>query len=278
MPWRALTVQIEAGAAEALSEALLEAGAQSVSIDAPDAPRATLCALLEIERDPLELLRAAAQAAGVAPPEFATSELEDDDWVRRSQAQFAPIEVGERLWIGPSWREPASGRVAVRLDPGLAFGTGSHPSTRLVLDFLEEQIRGGERVLDYGCGSGILALAAAKLGAARVAAVDLDPQAVETALANASQNGIELYAGLPESLPESLPEALYDVVVSNILAQPLIVLAPLFAARTARGGRIALAGILEREAEEVAAAYAPWFDARAEQAREGWSLVTGERR
>jgi ribosomal protein L11 methyltransferase len=274
MPWRALTLRVEASAAEAMSEALLEAGAQSVAIEMPEAPRPTLCALLELERDPLELVRAASQAAGLATPNFTTTELEDEDWVRRSQAQFAPIEVGERLWVGPSWHAPPAGRVAVRLDPGLAFGTGSHPSTRLVLDFLEQHIRGGERVLDYGCGSGILAIAAAKLGAAHVAAVDLDAQAVATALANAGQNGIALDAGMPESLPA----ALYDVVVSNILAQPLIVLAPLLAARSARGGRIALAGILEREAEEVAAAYAPWFDARADRAREGWSLVTGTRR
>ncbi len=140
--------------------------------------------------------------------------------------------------------------------------------------FSREAVRGGERVLDYGCGSGILALAAAKLGAARVDGVDVDPQAVETALANARANGVELRA----ALPEALPVARYDIVVSNILAQPLIVLAPLLAERTAPGGRLALAGILHSQGEEVAAAYRPWFEADATELCEGWVLVSGVRR
>jgi ribosomal protein L11 methyltransferase len=275
MPWLALTLEVDAGAAEAMSDALLEAGAQSVSIDQVERPRHALSALLSIQQDAHGLVARAASAAGLAPaPPFSVSEVADQDWVRTTQSQFAPLEVGSRLWIGASWHKPPPGRITVRLDPGLAFGTGSHPTTRLVLGFLEQTIRGGERVLDYGCGSGILAIAAAKLGAARVDGVDVDPQAVETAAANALANGVELGA----ALPDALPDALYDIVVSNILAQPLIVLAPLLAARTDHAGGIALAGILMSQAAEVAAAYAPWFDIATRETQDGWALVSGLRK
>jgi ribosomal protein L11 methyltransferase len=275
MPWLALTLEVDAEAAEAMSEALMEAGAQSVAIDALEHSRPTVQALLRPEDDADRLVQEAAHAAGFpAAPPFTTRSVPDEDWVRTTQAQFEPLEVGARLWVGPSWHEPPPRRAVVRIDPGLAFGTGSHPTTRLVLGFLERTVRGGERVLDYGCGSGILALAAAKLGAARVDGVDVDPQAVETALANARANGVELRA----ALPEALPVARYDIVVSNILAQPLIVLAPLLAQRTAPGGRLALAGILHSQGEEVAAAYRPWFEVDATELCEGWVLVSGVRR
>lgn len=275
MPWRALTLQVEAGAAEAMSDALVEAGAHSVSIENLERERQTLHAIIAIGADANRLVGRAAKAAGLAAaPAFTTTEVADDDWVRKSQAQFPPVEIGERLWVGPSWHEPPARRIVVRLDPGLAFGTGTHATTQLVLGFLEQQIKGGERVLDYGCGSGILAIAAAKLGAARVDGVDIDPQALETACANAHGNSIELRA----TLPEELPAGSYDIVVSNILAQPLIALAPLLAARTKPGGRIALAGILEAQAAELGAAYAPWFDAATQGLQEGWALVAGLRR
>lgn len=275
MPWLALTLEVDAAAAEAMSEALLEAGAQSVCVENIDQARRTLNALLSLESDPRQLVRQAAAIAHLpAAPEFALGRVEDEDWIRKSQAQFAPIEVGRRLWIGPSWHQPPAGRASVRLDPGLAFGTGTHPTTRLVLNFLEKHIRGGESVLDYGCGSGILAIAAAKLGAARVDGVDVDPQAVETASENARANGVAVHA----ALPEELPAAIYDIVVSNILAQPLIELAPLLAARTAPGGRIALAGILQSQAGEVAAAYTPWFDLRSTGSEDVWVLLEGVRK
>jgi len=275
MPLRALTLQVEAGAADAMSEALLEAGAQSVSIDEPDRPSATLCALVELQLDPDACLRAAARSAGLAAtPPYTASEIADEDWVRSTQAQYAPVEIGERLWIGPSWREPPADRIAVRLDPGLAFGTGTHPTTQLVLCFLERKIGGGEGVLDYGCGSGILAIAAAKLGAARVDGVDVDPQALATARDNARGNGVELQP----TLPQGLRAGVYEIVVSNILAQPLILLAPVLAARTARGGTLALAGILESQAAEVGAAYAPWLDMRLDSVLDGWALLAGRRR
>ena len=159
----------------------------------------------------------------------------------------------------------------MRIDPGLAFGTGSHPTTRLVLNYLDEVITGGERVLDYGCGSGILAIAAAKLGAARVDAVDLDPEALQTTRANALANGAALHVAPPEQLPSSV----YDLVVSNILAAPLVVLAPLIARH---GARIALSGILETQADEVARAYQPWFEIERAGEIDGWTLLAGSRR
>jgi len=267
MPWLALTLQLERSAAEAFSDALLEAGAQSVALEAAGA----VVAILSMEHDSKSLVAAASRAAGIAPPRFTVETLDDQDWVRASQAQFAPVAIGERLWIGPSWHAAPAGRSAIRIDPGLAFGTGSHPSTKLVLGFLERTIAGGERVLDYGCGSGILAIAAAKLGAAHVDAVDLDPKAVETTRANAAANGV----ALNPALPDALPAAGYDIVVSNILAQPLIVLAPLLASRAAR---IALSGILEAQAEEVMQAYRPWLDMKLAEREEGWVLLTGEGR
>jgi ribosomal protein L11 methyltransferase len=274
MPWLAVTLEIDAAGAEALSEALLEVGADSVSLDHPDAPRVALKALFNPEFDAAALMASASAACGLVTPAFAVERLEDDDWVRRSQSQFAPLQVGARLWVGPSWHKPPPGIAAVTLDPGLAFGTGSHPTTRLVLQFLERRIAGGERVLDYGCGSGILAISAAKLGAGRVSATDIDPDALETAAANALANGV----ALDLCAPESLGPVPYDIVVANILAQPLIVLAPLLAARTAPRGRLALSGILESQAAEVAHAYAPWFDVATARTEEGWALVEGRLR
>ena len=266
MPWLALTVEVERAAAEAFSDALLEAGAQSVSLEAEH-----VCAILGLHDDPAHLIAAAAQACGMQPPRFTSGKLDDQDWVRTSQAQFGPLAIGKRLWIGPTWHEPPPERIAVRIDPGLAFGTGSHPSTKLILNYLEKTLRGGERVLDYGCGSGILAIAAARLGAAHVDAVDLDPQAVETTAANARANGVRLNA----ALPDALGAAAYDIVLSNILAQPLIVLAPLLAER---GERIALSGILEEQAPEVGAAYQPWYRMQIADTDSGWALLTGARK
>lgn len=275
MPWLAVTLEVDAGAAEALSDALLEAGAQSVSIDNVDRARPTLNALLDLQTDPQRFIQEAARAAGLAgPPAFEVTHVADEDWVRKTQAQFAPTEIGERLWVGPSWHQAPKGRASVQLDPGMAFGTGTHPTTRLVLQFLERHVRGGERVLDYGCGSGILAIAAAKLGATHIDAVDVDPQAVQTASDNALLNHVAMRTALPEALAAST----YDIVVSNILAQPLIMLAPLLAALTAQGGRIALAGILESQGPSVAAAYAPWFDAQLSAIEDVWVLVEGVRK
>jgi ribosomal protein L11 methyltransferase len=201
----------------------------------------------------------------------------EQDWVRLTQAQFAPVAVGPGFWIVPSWHEvPADARRVIRLDPGLAFGTGTHPTTHLCLQWIAAQADGWAgappRVLDYGCGSGILAIAAALHGAAAVTAVDIDPAAVQATRANAQANGVALQAGLPD-----LAAGSYDVVLANILATPLKLLAPLLAERVRPGGRLVLAGILERQADELGTAYAPWLELQATAAADGWILMTGRR-
>ena len=275
MAWRALRLEVDAAAADALSDALLEAGAQSVTIESPQAARTALCALFAESGNPEDALRHALVRCGHPPGvAFTVQRVADDDWVRNSQAQFRPLELA-RLWIGASWHVPPAGtRWVVRIDPGLAFGTGSHATTKLVLRFLERTLRGGERVLDYGCGSGVLAIAAAKLGASRVAAVDTDAQAVAVAHENSRANGVAIDC----SLPETLTPGSYDVVVANILAQPLIELAPVLAARTEQGARLALAGLLESQAAEVARAYAAQFEIGVAEREDGWALLAGVRR
>ena len=268
-----LIAVVEPRWAEAFSDALLWAGAESASIDEPDGPAPRVSALLAANAAPAAVVAAAAARCGLAPaPGFSLEPVADDDWVRRTQAQFAPLDL-VRLWIGASWHSAPAGKRVVRLDPGLAFGTGSHPSTRLMLDFVERTVQGGERVLDYGCGSGILAIAAAKLGARSVDAVDVDELAVETTRDNALRNGVPVRAVGPDELPPGT----YDLVLSNILAQPLIVLAPLLASRVAPGGRLALAGLLAGQAEEVAAAYGDAIRLGVQARLEGWVLLAGRR-
>lgn len=283
MTWLSITLELEPGQSEALSDALLEAGAESVSLESTSNDPATLepgarmrvIALTNAAADPAALVAAAAAAAAIEPPEFTVARVAEEDWVRRSQAQFGPIRIAERLWIVPSWHVPPDpAAIVVRLDPGLAFGTGSHVSTRLVLQNLESDFRAGDRVLDYGCGSGILAIVAGKLGAGEITATDIDPQALATTAANAVANGVVLAVAAPESLP---PET-FDLVLANILAGPLIELEPLLAARTRAGGRIVLSGILESQAAEVVAAYARDFNAGIIATAEGWALVGGKRR
>jgi len=274
MPWLAVTLAADGAVAESLGDALLEGGAESVSIADPTSPRITLEALFSVQTDVQAKVGDAARACGLSAPSYTVARVEDQDWVRRTQAQFPALKIGERLWIVPSWREAPQSGLVVRLDPGLAFGTGSHPTTRLALRFLERHVNGGERVLDYGCGSGILAIAAGKLGAGYVCGTDIEPGALETAAANARANGI----ALDLFTPDSLPAGAYDMVVANILAQPLIVLAPLLAARVTRGGRVALSGILESQATEVASAYEEWFEFAPRILEEGWALLSASRR
>ncbi|OGA16343.1 MAG: ribosomal protein L11 methyltransferase [Betaproteobacteria bacterium RIFCSPLOWO2_02_FULL_66_14] len=297
MPWLALEIEVDAANAEAMAEALLERGADSVSAEDAEAGSAQESPLYgepELQRaaawrrnrmtvlvaqgtDAAALIGEASSAAGISPPPRArASIIEDDDWVRRTQSQFAPIRVGDRLWVVPHWCLPPQDdrAVVIRLDPGLAFGTGSHTSTRLALAWLERVLRGGERVLDYGCGSGILALAAAKLGASAVTAVDLDSQAIQAAAANARANGVALQTAMPDALPPGQ----FDVIVANILAGPLAGLEPEFAARAHTGARIALSGILVSQAADVTAVYAPRFDLKTESNDGDWVLLSGVRR
>jgi ribosomal protein L11 methyltransferase len=194
----------------------------------------------------------------------------EQDWVRLTQSQFAPVEITPEFWIVPTWHEPpAQAQTIIRLDPGLAFGTGTHPTTRMCLRWIARH--GGQlgRVLDYGCGSGILAIGAAKYGAAQVDAVDIDEAAVASTVLNAQANGVTLAAGLPELVSGS-----YQTVLANILATPLKVLAPLLCGRVAPGGALVLAGILERQADELKQAYAPYAQLQVSDAEDGWILMT----
>jgi ribosomal protein L11 methyltransferase len=218
------------------------------------------------------------EAAGLlAPQDFfqgckllAVQAVPDQDWVRLTQSQFEPVEITPSFWIVPTWHEPpAQAREVIRLDPGLAFGTGTHPTTRMCLRWIAAHPPQGQRVLDYGCGSGILAIGAAKFGAASVDAVDIDEAAVRSTEANAQANGVQLHAGLPDRA-----KGKYELVLANILATPLKVLAPLLCGHIAPGGALVLAGILARQAGELQLAYAPWCRLEVSDEEDGWILMT----
>jgi len=204
------------------------------------------------------------EVLGVAP-------VPEQDWVRLTQSQFAPVEITPEFWIVPTWHEPPEqARQVIRLDPGLAFGTGTHPTTRMCLRWIAKQgAFAGQRVLDYGCGSGILAIGAAKFGAPEVDAVDIDEAAVSSTRLNAEANGVRLNAGLPDAA-----KGRYDTVLANILATPLKVLAPLLCSHVAPGGSLVLAGILERQADELKQAYAPYAALEVSDSEDGWILMT----
>ena len=197
----------------------------------------------------------------------------DQDWVRLTQSQFAPVEITPEFWIVPTWHEPpAQAREVIRLDPGLAFGTGTHPTTRMCLRWIATHEVTSQRVLDYGCGSGILAIGAAKFGASHIDAVDIDEAAVTSTELNAQANGVQLNAGLPE-----LAQGTYNTVLANILATPLKVLAPLLCSHVQAGGSLVLAGILERQEEELIQAYAPHVKLSVADREDGWILMTAQR-
>ncbi|GAC1532647.1 MAG: 50S ribosomal protein L11 methyltransferase [Ramlibacter sp.] len=281
---------------EALSDALEALDALSVSVEDADAhtdaeralfgepglpppkegwQRSRVLALFPDETAATQaarLLRAQDFLAGGQVQEIV--EVADQDWVRLTQSQFAPVQVTPEFWIVPTWHEPpAQARQVIRLDPGLAFGTGTHPTTRMCLRWIARHRLQGQRVLDYGCGSGILAIGAARFGAGTVDAVDIDEAAVRATLDNAQANGVGLHAvGLPDKA--SGP---YDVVLANILATPLKVLAPLLCAHLATGADLVLAGILERQAQELVAAYAPYLPLSVADTEDGWILMTGSR-
>ena len=275
MAWLSITMEVDAAAAEALSEALMEAGADSVALD-PSAGGMRVCALAGEGTDARALVAEAARLAALEAPAFETARLDDDDWVRRSQAQFGPLRISGRLWIVPTWREPPDpGALSIRLDPGLAFGTGSHPSTRLILQRLEALAPAARRVLDYGCGSGILAIVAARLGAKEVVAVDIDPLSVRATIENARANDAQVRASLPDGVS---PAGDFELILANILAGPLVALAPELAAHARPGGRILLSGVLEAQAAGVASAYAADFEMSVPHVDEGWALLEGVRR
>ncbi|OHC68894.1 MAG: ribosomal protein L11 methyltransferase [Rhodocyclales bacterium GWA2_65_20] len=293
MGWQSVSFLTDASHAEPICDALLEAGALSASIEDADAgtpdeqplfgepgflpssgwTHSRIVALLEPDADIDALLGEATAAIGLSgAPAYTVETVEEQNWVQLTQSQFDPIRVSERLWIVPSWHEtPDPAAVNLILDPGMAFGTGSHPTTRLCLEWLERSVSEGCSVLDYGCGSGILAIAAARLGAGRVAGVDIDPLAVEAARSNAERNGVvALFAD------SAMPVAgEYDVVVANILSNPLRVLAPAICAHVRSGGRLALSGILREQAEEIIAIYAQWLPMQVADTREDWVCLEG---
>ena len=296
--WVSVALETDAAHAEALSDALMAAGAISVSVEdalagtdletpqfgepdgsggMPDTPlwnESRVVALFDPTPDLLGRIAAAAAEAGIDDlPEIELEDVEEQDWVRLTQAQFDPIRVNERLWIVPSWHTaPDPAAVSLVLDPGLAFGTGSHPTTFLCLQWLSDTLRGGESVLDYGCGSGILGIAAAKFGASRVLGVDIDENALIAARDNAMNNEVALEL---RHSKDTLNER-FDIVVANILTNPLCVLAPLLAGRVAAGGRIALSGVLAAQAEQVIAAYAPLIALKVGSERDGWVRLEGQ--
>ncbi|MDR2507167.1 MAG: 50S ribosomal protein L11 methyltransferase [Candidatus Accumulibacter sp.] len=300
MTWSSITLETDCVHAEALSDALLEAGALSVSIEDAHAgteketPRfdepgffgvrdeegitgwacSRVVALFEPEKDFVSLIaRCAAQAGIGGTPVFIEEKIEEQDWVRLTQSQFGPIRISERLWIVPSWHEaPVPDAIVLHLDPGLAFGTGSHPTTRLCLEWLERRVHAGDSVLDYGCGSGILAIAAAKFGASLLLGVDIDPRAVDTARRNAARN--EVAVRFDESSVKI--DGQFDIVIANILSSPLKALAPAICAHVRPDGRLALSGILEEQADELISLYAQNGASLAVTgASEGWVCLSG---
>lgn len=291
--WLEVALVTDAAHAEAISDALLEAGAISASVEdaqagtafetpqfgepgSPTTPiwdQSRVVALFEPAEDLRDRIASAARVAGLAAvPEFMLTEVAEQDWVRLTQSQFDPIRISDRLWIVPSWHvAPDPAAINLELDPGLAFGTGSHPTTRLCLEWLEMNVAPACTLLDYGCGSGILGIAALKLGAGDVLGVDIDPAALTAAADNAARNGVAMrlaHSGAPVTQT-------FDRVVANILTNPLMLLAPLLTSRLKPGGRLALSGVLETQAEQVIAAYAPHLPLVVGAAHDGWVRLEG---
>ena len=291
MPWIQIRINATAKTADKVSNMLLGRGAQAVTfMDAQDVPvyeplpgetplwgETEVMGLFDAETDPAPTIAFFQQIFG-EDVGYKVEQLEDKDWVREWMDHFHPMQFGERLWICPSWRDvPNPNAVNVMLDPGLAFGTGTHPTTALCLQWLDGLDLAGKTVVDFGCGSGILGIAALKLGAARVIGIDIDPQAIQASHDNAERNGvagqIELY--LPADQPQGV-EA--DVVVANILAGPLRELAPLMNELVRPGGLLALSGVLETQAVELEQIYGQWFDMDPTAVREEWCRLSGVKR
>lgn len=297
---REITLLVNDRAAEVLGDALMDAGALSVSIEDADADtpdeqppygepgleptklawkNSYLKVLVNDDFDFDLDMAIAVKGLGIEEPKLVSDEqVEDADWVRITQAQFQPVRVSDRLWIVPTWHEPPAGDTAIniRLDPGVAFGTGSHPTTHLCLQWLDANVKAGESVLDYGCGTGILAIAAKKVGAGEVLGTDIDPQAVEAAVDNAKAND----APATFVLPKDMPEGTFDIVVANILSNPLKLLAPALLARVKPQGHLVLSGVLARQAQEVMDVYKehdPSVKLSVWKESEGWVCIAGQK-
>jgi len=302
MAWIEIVIEIARANAEAISDALMEAGALSVSVEDADLgteaeqplfgepgmepseaawERSRVVALTESDADHAVIVSTAAKAIGLdnaSIPAYTLREVADQDWVRLTQSQFEPIHIGKNIWVVPSWHQaPDPDALILELDPGLAFGTGSHPTTRLCMEWLEAHAPVERTVLDYGCGSGILAMVAKKLGAASVSGVDIDPQAIESARDNSERNQCDIAYYLPEGFDARGDAKAFDVVVANILSGPLKLMAPMLAGHVAAGGALVLSGVLARQADEVAAAYAPYIKLTVWAERDGWVALSGQR-
>lgn len=294
------SILVEKDEAEELSDFLMDEGVYSVSIEDADADsedeaplygepgleperlawnRSRLKILVLADFPIAKVLNKCCDELHFKVPEIeAETVVPDNDWVRITQAQFSPTQISEKLWIVPSWHEPPNpSAINIRLDPGVAFGTGTHPTTHLCLEWLSSHALCGRSVLDYGCGSGILAVAAKKLGADIVMGTDIDPQSIEAAKYNAEQNGVE--AGF--YLPSKLPDEKFNVVVANILSNPLRILAPALISRVKEGGSLVLSGILERQAEELIELYnglCATLDLKIWETSEGWVCLAGQKK
>ncbi len=294
MSWLAATLLTDAAHAESFCDALLELGALSACIEDADAgtpqerpqfgepgsvhqpgwDRSKIVALFEPDADISDAVALASAACGLgSPPVYTLDEVAEENWVQLTQSQFDPIRISDRLWIVPSWHQlPDPQAINLILDPGMAFGTGAHPTTRLCLEWLERHVTPGGSVLDYGCGSGILAIAAARLGAERVCGVDIDPHAVAVARRNAEANGVKaVFADSAEPLAGT-----FDLVVANILSNPLRLLAPAICAHLRPGAKLALSGILDTQVEELVDLYRPWLELAISGSQEGWVCLSGE--
>ena len=295
MPFLQVNIVVPSSHAELLSDELMEVGALSTAIedayagtdkeqpifDEPNEPSAEIweqsliIAMFDADTDVDAAVALLPENMRPVKEAYTVTEVADQDWVKLTQSQFDPIHVSDRLWITPTWHEaPTDGSINIELDPGLAFGTGSHPTTFLCLRWLDAHMPQGASVLDYGCGSGILAITAAKLGAGKVVGVDIDKQAIRASHDNATQNqvNIEVY------LPDAQPEGQFDVVVANILANPLRMLGQMLAGRVKTGGQIVLSGILAEQVEEISALYQQWFDMKPATIQDGWACLFGTKR
>ncbi|MEC5159611.1 50S ribosomal protein L11 methyltransferase [Janthinobacterium sp. CG_S6] len=299
MSWTEIVIEIARDNAEALSDALMEAGALSVSVEDADEgtdaeqplfgepgmepeeaawEHSRVVALTDVDADQSAIVAAAAKAIRLKTvPAFTLRAVAEQDWVRLTQSQFAPIHIGKNIWVVPSWHEaPDPEGLILELDPGLAFGTGSHPTTRLCMEWLEANPAPGKTVLDYGCGSGILAMVAKKLDSGVVNGVDIDPQAIESARDNALRNKCDIEYFLPDTFAKSAHAGQrFDTVVANILSSPLKVMAPMLSGRVADGGALILSGVLARQANEVIDAYAPFIKLGVWAEQDGWVALHG---
>ncbi len=295
MAWVSLKIEAQDNTADLISDTLMDLGALSAIIEDANAEtideqpifgepgdpppgiwQQNLVSALFDEGVDIEAVMAELQAqTKLSGLSYTTETVEEQDWVRATQSQFDPIKITDKLWIVPTWHDsPDPDAINIILDPGLAFGTGSHPTTHLCLDWLTRTVQPGQSVLDYGCGSGILAIAAKKIGAGHVVGVDIDPQAIQSSLYNAEQNNVSA-----DFYPASeYHSAEFDIVVANILSSALSVLAPALAKSCKAGGRIALSGILREQESAVSAIYAEWFDVEIPQYMDAWVLLTGTRK